>query len=395
MKESNVVLCAPVRTAIGTYGGTLKATPAPELGATAIAESLRRSGLAPEDVQSVVLGQVVQAGAKMNPARQAAIHAGLPVSVPAMTVNRVCGSGAQAVASAAQEVMLGHLDCAIAGGMENMDLAPYLDLAGRWGHRMGNAEIYDSMLRDGLNDAFSDQHSGWHTEDLVSRFGISREDQDRWAARSQQRFGEAQAAGRFDAEIVPVEVNSRKGTVAFGRDEHNRPDATAEGLGKLRPAFRKEGTITAGNAPGLNTGAAAMIVADRAWAERQGLAPMARLVSYGVGAVEPGYFGLGPVPAVQQALARAGWRMGDVERIEINEAFAAIVLALIGELGLAEDIVNVEGGAIAHGHPIGATGAVLTTRLLHAMARDDVRRGVVTLCIGGGQGVALALERLA
>ncbi|MAZ05392.1 acetyl-CoA C-acetyltransferase [Marinobacter sp. SS8-8] len=395
MKESNVVLCAPVRTAIGTYGGTLKDTPAPGLGAIAIAESLRRSGLAPEGVQSVVLGQVIQAGARMNPARQAAIHAGLPVSVPAMTVNRVCGSGAQAVATAAQEVMLGHLDCVIAGGMENMDLAPYLDLRGRWGHRMGNAEIYDSMLRDGLNDAFSDQHSGWHTEDLVSRFGISREDQDRWAARSQQRFSEAQAAGRFDAEIVPVELKSRKGTVAFERDEHNRPDATAEGLAKLGPAFRKEGTITAGNAPGLNTGAATMIVADRAWAERQGLEPVARLVSYGVGAVEPGYFGLGPVPAVQQALARAGWSLGDIERIEINEAFAAIVLALIRELGLAEDIVNVEGGAIAHGHPIGATGAVLTTRLLHAMVRDDVRRGMVTLCIGGGQGVALALERLA
>lgn len=395
MKESNVVLCAPVRTAIGTYGGTLKDTPAPGLGAIAIAESLRRSGLAPEGVQSVVLGQVIQAGARMNPARQAAIHAGLPVSVPAMTVNRVCGSGAQAVATAAQEVMLGHLDCVIAGGMENMDLAPYLDLRGRWGHRMGNAEIYDSMLRDGLNDAFSDQHSGWHTEDLVSRFGISREDQDRWAARSQQRFSEAQAAGRFDAEIVPVELKSRKGTVAFERDEHNRPDATAEGLAKLGPAFRKEGTITAGNAPGLNTGAATMIVADRAWAERRGLEPMARLVSYGIGAVEPGYFGLGPVPAVQQALARAGWSMGDIERIEINEAFAAIVLALTRELGLAEDIVNVEGGAIAHGHPIGATGAVLTTRLLHAMARDGVRRGVVTLCIGGGQGVALALERLA
>jgi acetyl-CoA C-acetyltransferase len=309
--------------------------------------------------------------------------------------DRVCGSGAQAVTSAAQEVMLGYSDCAIAGGMENMDLAPYLDLAGRWGHRMGNAEIYDSMLRDGLNDAFSDEHSGWHTEDLVSRFGISREDQDRWAARSQQRFSEAQAAGRFDAEIVPVEVKSRKGTAAFERDENNRPDATAEGLGKLRPAFRKDGTITAGNAPGLNTGAATMIVADRAWAERHGLEPMARLVSYGVGAVEPGYFGLGPVPAVQQALARAGWSTGDVERIEINEAFAAIALALIRELGLAEDIVNVEGGAIAHGHPIGATGAVLTTRLLHAMARDDVRRGVVTLCIGGGQGIALALERLA
>lgn len=395
MKESNVVLCAPVRTAIGTYGGTLKGTPAPELGATAIAETLRRSGVEPEVVQSVVMGHVIQAGAKMNPARQATIHAGLPVSVPAMTVNRVCGSGAQAVASAAQEVMLGHLDCAIAGGMENMDLAPYLDLQGRWGHRMGNATVYDSMLRDGLNDAFSDAHSGWHTEDLVNRYELSREAQDVWAARSHQRFSEAQAAGRFDTEIVPVEVKSRKGTTSFARDEHNRPDVTAEGLTRLKPAFRKDGTITAGNAPGLNTGAAAMIVADRAWAERHGLAPMARLVSYGVGAVEPGYFGLGPVPAVQQALTRAGWNIGDVERIEINEAFAAIALALIRELGLAEDIVNVEGGAIAHGHPIGATGAVLTTRLLHAMARDDLRRGVVTLCIGGGQGIALALERLA
>jgi acetyl-CoA C-acetyltransferase len=394
MKESNVVLCAAVRTAIGTYGGTLKDTPAPRLGATAIAESLRRAGLESGEAQTVVMGQVIQAGAKMNPARQAAIHAGLPVSVPAMTINRVCGSGAQAVATAAQEVMLGLVDCAIAGGMENMDLAPYLDLQGRWGHRMGNAQIHDSMLRDGLNDAFSDEHSGWHTEDLVSRFDISREEQDRWAARSQQRFGEAQAAGRFETEIVPVPIETRKGTVRFERDEHNRPDATVESLANLRPAFRKDGTITAGNAPGLNTAAAAMLVADRAWAERRGLEPMARLVSYGVGAVEPGYFGLGPVPAVQQALARAGWTIDDVERIEINEAFAAIAIAITRELGLDEDIVNVEGGAIAHGHPIGATGAALTTRLLHSMARDGIRRGVVTLCIGGGQGVALALEKV-
>jgi acetyl-CoA C-acetyltransferase len=330
----------------------------------------------------------------MNPARQAAIHAGLPVSVPAMTINRVCGSGAQAIATAAQEVMLGLVDCAVAGGMENMDLAPYLDPAGRWGHRMGDAKLYDSMLRDGLNDAFSDEHSGWHTEDLVTRNEISREAQDAWAARSQQSFSEAQAAGRFDGEIVPVTIESRKDSVSFARDEHNRPDATAEGLATLRPAFRKDGTITAGNAPGLNTGAASVLVADRAWAERHDIAPMARLVSYGVGAVEPGFFGLGPVPAVRQALDRAGWDIADVERFEINEAFAAIAVALTRELGLSEDIVNVEGGAIAHGHPIGATGAVLTTRLLHAMARDGIRRGVVTLCIGGGQGVALALETI-
>jgi acetyl-CoA C-acetyltransferase len=343
-------------------------------------------------IDTVVLGHVVQAGAKMNSARQAAIKAGIPVTVPAMTVNRVCGSGAQAIATAAQEVMLGFVRSAVAGGMENMDQSPYLMMNGRWGYRMGDAEIYDAMLRDGLNDAFCDQHSGWVTEDLVQKFQVTREAQDRWAYRSQSRFGAAQAAGKFESEIVPVEVPGRKGPSVFAKDEHNRPDTTLESLAKLKPAFRKDGTITAGNAPGLNSGAAAMIVADAGWAEKHGLEPMARLVAYGVGAVEPGLFGLGPVPAVRQALERAGWKLGDIERAEINEAFAAIVLALIQELGLPEDIVNVEGGAIAHGHPIGATGAVLTTRLLHAMQRDGVRRGLVTLCIGGGQGVALALE---
>lgn len=392
--SSDVVICKAVRTAIGTYGGTLKGTPAPDLGAVAIRGCLERAGLEGQVVNAVVMGQVVQAGAKMNPARQAAIKGGLPVGVPAMTVNRVCGSGAQAIASAAQEVMLGMVDCAIAGGMENMDQAPYVDLSGRWGHRMGHAQIYDSMLRDGLNDAFSDQHSGWHTEDLVKEYAISREQQDAWAMRSQQRFGEAQAAGLFEPEIVPVEVPSKKGTMIFDRDEAGRPDTTLEGLAKLRPAFRKDGTITAGNAPGLNSAAAAMMVAERGWAEQHGLEPMARLVSYGIGAMEPGFFGLAPVPAVKQALERAGWSVGDIERIEINEAFAAIAIAVTRDLGLSENIVNVEGGAIAHGHPIGATGAILTTRLLYSMARDDIRRGVVTLCIGGGQGIALTLERL-
>jgi acetyl-CoA C-acetyltransferase len=257
---------------------------------------------------------------------------------------------------------------------------------------MGDATIFDSMLCDGLNDAFSGQHSGWHTEDLAAKFGITRADQDRWAARSQQRFSAAQAAGKFDAEIAGVEVKGRKGLEIFGRDEHNRPDTTAESLAKLKPAFRKDGTITAGNAPGLNSGASAMIVAERAWAEKKGLQPTARLVSYGVAAVEPGMFGIGPVPAVRQALERAGWKIGDVERVEINEAFAAITLACLRELGLSEEVVNVEGGAIAHGHPIGASGAVLTTRLLHSMRRDGLKRGVVTLCIGGGQGIALAVE---
>jgi acetyl-CoA C-acetyltransferase len=250
------------------------------------------------------------------------------------------------------------------------------------------------MLRDGLNDAFSDQHSGWHTEDLVKSRQITREEQDRWAERSQKRFSAAQAAGKFDAEIVPVELCERNKPGLFQKDEHNRPDTTLGSLAKLRPAFRKDGTITAGNAPGLNSGAAAMIVTERSFAEKHGLAPMARLVSYGIGAVEPGMFGLGPVPAVRQALDRAGWSIRDIDRIEINEAFAAIAIAVHRELGFAEDVVNVEGGAIAHGHPIGATGAILTTRLLHSMKRDNLKRGIVTLCIGGGQGIALALERV-
>jgi acetyl-CoA C-acetyltransferase len=394
MSAREIVLCDAVRTPIGTYNGSLKSIPAPDLGAIAIKSVLSRSKLDPEKVGTVVMGNVIQAGNKMNPARQSAVNGGIPVDVPAMTVNRVCGSGAQGVASAAQEVMLGMLDSAIAGGMENMDTAPYFVANGRWGYRMGDGQLYDSMLRDGLNDAFSGEHSGWHTEDLAKSRQITREQQDRWALRSQKRFSAAQAAGKFKNEITPVKIRSHKGVSVFDKDEHNRPDTTMESLAKLHPAFRKDGTITAGNAPGLNSGASAMIVAERGWAEKQGLKPMARLVSYGIGAVEPGMFGLGPVPAVKQALARAGWKISDIQRIEINEAFAAIAIAVTRELGLAEDIVNVEGGAIAHGHPIGATGAVLTTRLLYSMQRDGIKRGVVTLCIGGGQGIALTLEAI-
>jgi acetyl-CoA C-acetyltransferase len=391
----SVVLAAPVRTAIGTFGGSLKDTPATELGAAAIRAAVERAGLKPDEIGTVVMGNVVQAGAKMNPARQASIGAGLPVSVPAMTVNRVCGSAAQAIVSAAQDILVGSLDVAVAGGMENMDLAPYLIARGRWGYRMGDGALYDSMLRDGLNDAFSDQASGWHTEDLVREFQVSREAQDRWALRTQQRFGAAQAAGKFKDEIVPIEVRGRKGKVAFDTDEHPRPDTTLEALTALKPAFREGGTITAGNAPGLNSGASAAVLIEEKRAASRGIVPMARLVSWGIAAVEPGMFGLGPVPAVKQALERAGWRASDVERVEINEAFAAIAIVVARELGFPEDIVNVEGGAIAHGHPIGATGAVLTTRLLHSMRRDGLRRGLVTLCIGGGQGIALALETIA
>jgi acetyl-CoA C-acetyltransferase len=275
-----------------------------------------------------------------------------------------------------------------------MDRAPYLMDGGRWGYRMGPAELYDSMLRDGLDDAFSGKHSGWHTEDLVTQAQLSRDAQDRFAQRSQERFSRAQQAGKFAEEIVAVAVRGKKGIEPFVTDEAPRPDTTLEVLAKLRPAFREGGTITAGNAPGLNSGASAMIVAHRSFADARSVEPAARLVAYGIAAVEPGMFGLGPVPAVKAALARAGWRLGDVERFEINEAFAAVPLAIAQELGLPQDIINVEGGAIAHGHPIGATGAVLTTRLVHAMHRDGVRRGMVTLCIGGGQGIALALEAL-
>jgi acetyl-CoA C-acetyltransferase len=388
----DVVLCNPVRTAIGAFNGSLRTIPATDLGATVVRATLRRSRLDAAAIGSVVMGNVIQAGNRMNPARQASIGGGVPVTTPAMTVNRVCGSGAQAIVTTAQQIATGEVDVAIAGGMENMDHAPYLMDGGRWGYRMGPAEIHDSMLRDGLDDAFSGKHSGWHTEDLVTHAQLTREAQDRFAARSHQRFSTAQKSGKFVEEIVSVEIRGKKGIEAFALDEAPRPDTTIEGLTKLRPAFREGGTITAGNAPGLNSGAAAMIVADRAFAETRSVEPMARLVSYGVAAVEPGMFGLGPVPAVRKALERAGWKFTDVERIEINEAFAAVPLAVAQQLGLPEDIINVEGGAIAHGHPIGATGAVLTTRLIHSMRRDGLKRGIVTLCIGGGQGIALAIE---
>jgi acetyl-CoA C-acetyltransferase len=394
MTLRSVVIAEPVRTAIGAFGGTLKDMPAADLGAVVIRAAVERAGLKPDDIETVAMGNVIQAGTKMNPARQAAVQAGLPVTVPAMTVNRVCGSGAQAIVSAAQEILLGNANAAVAGGMESMDQAPYLVQRGRWGYRLGDGQLYDSVLRDGLNDAFSGEHSGWHTEDLVEKYQVTREAQDQWALRSQQRFARAQAAGYFKAEIAAVQVPGKKGWTPFDQDEANRPDTTIEALARLKPAFRPDGAITAGNAPGLNDAAAAMVLADEAWAEKRALQPIARLVAYGIAAVEPGMFGLGPVPAVKQALRRAGWDISSIERAEINEAFAAIAIVVARELGLSDEIVNVDGGAVAHGHPIGATGAVLTTKLIHSMRRDGLKRGLVTLCIGGGQGIALAIETL-
>ncbi len=391
---TQVYICAPTRTAIGTFNGMLKNTPATALGAAVIKETMNRAGLDPKQVEEVVMGNVVQAGAGMNPARQAAIYGGVPVNVPAFTVNRVCGSGVQAIVSAYLEIISGNIQCAIAGGMENMDCCPYLLNSARWGYRLGEGKLEDSVLIDGLHDAFSGKHSGWHTEDLINDYGITREEQDAWALRSQQLFAKAQAEGKFQKEITPIEIKTRKGVEIFQKDEHNRADTTAEVLAKLKPAFRKEGTITAGNSPGLNSAASAMVIAEEKFLSENNLKPMARIVSYGLGAVEPGMFGLGPIPAVREALSRAKWTIEDLERVEINEAFAAIAIIVMRNLGLKENIVNIDGGAIALGHPIGATGAILTTRLLYSMQRDGLKRGIVTLCIGGGQGIALALEVL-
>src|SRR5258708_16199865 len=328
MTTREIMLCGRVRTAIGAFNGSLKTVPATELGGVVVRETLQRAGLDAGAVGSVILGNVVQAGSKMNPARQAAIGGGVPVSVPAMTVNRVCGSGAQAIVTAAQQIATGEVDAAIAGGMENMDRAPYLMDGGRWGYRMGPAELHDSMLRDGLDDAFSGKHSGWHTEDLVTQAQLTRDAQDRFAARSQQRFGAAQKAGKFADEIVAVEIRGKKGVEAFAVDEAPRSDTTVETLAKLRPAFGDDGTTPAGNAPGLNSGAAAMIVSARAFAEAKSLKPMARLVAYGVAAGQPRFFRLGPVPAVRKALERAGGKPGDIERVQGNEAFPALPPAL-------------------------------------------------------------------
>lgn len=390
----DIVISFPVRTAIGSFGGSLKDIKASALGAHVIASTLQRAGLTPDQVDSVVLGNVVQAGNGMNVARQSSVAGGLPVSVPALTVNRVCGSGAQAIVSAYAEIASGLSRVVIAGGVENMDRAPYLLPGMRFGARMGNAEAIDALLTDGLHDAFSGRHSGWHTEDLVTKFGLTREGQDAYAAESQRRFAAAQEAGWFNAEIAPLELKTRKGVVSFGSDESNRPDTTVDSLAKLKPVFRPDGTVTAGNAPGVNAGAAAMIVTERSVANDLNIKPMLAIRGIGLAGVEPGFFGLGPLPAIRTALKRAGWVVGDVDRFEVNEAFAAIAMVVRDELKIEPAKFNVDGGAIAHGHPIGATGAILLTKVAHALERTGEKRAVVSLCIGGGQGIALAVERV-
>jgi acetyl-CoA C-acetyltransferase len=391
----DVVIIDAARTAIGKFEGSLASVPASSLGARVIRALLERNGLEPGQVNEVILGQVLTAGVGQNPARQAAIEAGLPVEVPALTVNKVCGSGMKAVHMAVQAILCGDADLVVAGGQENMNLAPHILRGSRSGMRMGEWPLIDSMIQDGLWDIFNDYHMGCTAENLVERYGISREEQDAFAAESQQKAEAAQQADRFADEIVPVEIPRRKqDPLVFDVDEFPRHGTTSESLAGLRPAFKQEnGTVTPGNASGINDGAAALVIASARRAQQLGLEPLARIAAYGNAGVDPSVMGTGPIPATRRCLDRAGWQIGDLELIEANEAFAAQAIAVNRELGWDPGRVNVNGGAIALGHPIGASGARILVTLLHEMRKRDVHKGLATLCIGGGQGVATAVER--
>jgi acetyl-CoA C-acetyltransferase len=389
----DAVIVSAVRTPVGTFGGQFKEVPATELGARAIEAALERAGISAEDVDEVVLGCVLQAGLGQNPARQAAMGAGIPKEVPATTINMLCGSGLKAVAIASQMIRAGDVDVVVAGGMENMTRAPYLVPTGRFGARMGPAQMIDSMVHDGLMDAFNDIHMGITAENLAEQYGISREAQDEFAAGSQQKAEAAIEAGTFKEEIVPIEIADRKGTKVVDTDEHPRAGVTAEGLGKLRAAFKKQdGTVTAGNASGVNDGAAAIVVMSASKAQELGLEALGTVESYASVGVEPKIMGIGPVPAVRKALERAGLELADVDVFELNEAFAAQSLAVVQELGIEDDRINHHGGAIAIGHPIGASGGRILVTLLHEMKRTGAHRGLATLCVGGGQGQAAVIR---
>ena len=391
---NDAVIVAAARTPIGSFGGALANTPAHTLGAAAIKSLLEKTGLEPPQVDEVILGQVLTAGAGQNPARQAAIEAGLPHSVPSMTINKVCGSGLKAVHLAAQAIKCGDADIIIAGGQENMSQAPHLLPKSRVGAKMGDWKLLDSMIIDGLWDAFNDYHMGMTAENIVNKFGISREEQDRFAAQSQQKTEKAQADGVFDEEIVPVSIPQRKADpIIFDKDEYPKQGVTEEKIAKLRPAFTREGTVTAANASGLNDGAAAVIVMSRAKADELGLPIMAGISAYASAGVDPAIMGTGPIPATERCLGKAGWTVDDLDLVEANEAFAAQAISVNNGLGWDAQKVNISGGAIALGHPIGASGCRVLVTLLHAMQRRDAHKGLATLCIGGGQGVALAVER--
>lgn len=391
---NDVVIVAATRTAIGSFQGALANVPAVDLGATVIKRLLEQTGLAPAEVDEVILGQVLTAGAGQNPARQAAIKAGLPFSVPALTLNKVCGSGLKALHLGAQAIRCGDAEVVIAGGQENMSLAPYVMPSARTGQRMGHGQLIDSMITDGLWDAFNDYHMGITAENLVEQYGLSREQQDAFAAESQRKAVAAIEAGRFDDEITPVVLPQKKGDPkVFARDEQPRPDTTADSLGKLRPAFKKDGSVTAGNASSLNDGAAAVLLMSAAKAKALGLPVLARIAAYASAGVDPAIMGIGPVSATRRCLDKAGWQLAELDLIEANEAFAAQALAVGKALEWDAARVNVNGGAIALGHPIGASGCRVLVTLLHEMIKRDAKKGLATLCIGGGQGVALAIER--
>ncbi len=391
----DVVIVAAGRTAVGTFGGTLAGIPASELGAHVIRGLLARSGLKPEQIDEVILGQVLQAGVGQNAARQAALAGGLPVEVSALTINKVCGSGLKAVHLAAQAVRCGDAGIVIAGGQENMSASPHVVPNSRNGQRMGNWELVDTMIKDGLWCAFNNCHMGITAENIADKYQFTRAEQDAFAAGSQQKTEAAQNAGAFDAEIIPVEIPQRKGDpIVFARDEFPRAGVTAESLGKLRPAFKKEGSVTAGNASGINDGAAGVVVMSAAKAKALGLTPIARIVSFGSAGVDPAIMGTGPIPAVKKCLDKAGWSVADLDMIEANEAFAAQAMSVNKELGFDLSKVNVSGGAISIGHPIGASGARVLVTLLYGLQRTGANKGLATQCIGGGQGVAMAIERI-
>ncbi|PPA71324.1 acetyl-CoA C-acetyltransferase [Jeotgalibacillus proteolyticus] len=388
------VIVSAVRTAIGTFNGALKGISATALGAIVIKEAIARAGIKPSEVNEVIMGNVLQAGLGQNPARQAAIEAELPEYVSAMTINKVCGSGLKSVHLAAQAIMTGDADIVIAGGMENMSRAPYLLQNGREGFKMGDQKLVDSMIKDGLWCAFNDYHMGQTAENLCDRYSLTRDEQDEFAAGSQQKAVAAINSGRFDDEIVPVAIPQRKGDpILFTKDEYPREGTTKESLGKLRPAFKKEGSVTAGNASGINDGAACVVVMAREKAEELGLTPLAVIAGNASAGVDPSVMGLGPVGAVKKALEKASLTLEELELIEANEAFAAQSLAVDRELSFNWDILNVNGGAIALGHPIGASGARVLVTLIHEMQKRDAKTGLATLCIGGGQGVATVLKR--
>ncbi|MFC0633976.1 acetyl-CoA C-acetyltransferase [Brevundimonas balnearis] len=392
MAHPDVVIVSAARTPVGSFMGALSPLSGAQLGEIAIKAALERSGVAPEEVDEVILGQVLQAAAGQGPARQASMGAGVPKETPAWSLNQICGSGLRAVALGYQQVALGDAAIVVAGGQESMSQAPHAQTL-RNGQKMGAIELVDTMIKDGLWDAFNGYHMGQTAENIAARWSIDRAAQDRFAVTSQNRAEAAQKSGRFDAEIVPVVIASKKGDVVVDKDEYIRHGATLEAMEKLRPAFIKDGTVTAANASGLNDGAAALVLMTAEEAARRRLEPLARIASWATAGVDPAVMGTGPIPASQKALKKAGWSVGDLDLVESNEAFAAQALCVVKELGLDPDKVNVNGGAIAIGHPIGASGARILTTLLHELKRNGGRKGLATLCIGGGMGVALCVER--